>query len=148
LLRRQQRPRLEAAARSTMSIELHLVLLFPFGMSRRPPSWRPSRARVRRHAPPGTEKGLSAGRTCLVVHARYLVGEVGEVKAGGCPGRGAAWSAKRGMVRCRTGTVTNSELGTIPGRRRNALRCALPGTRCRWRAQSTRLGLLLRGSTK
>jgi 4-hydroxy-tetrahydrodipicolinate synthase len=37
-----------------------------------------------------------------------------------CPGRGAARSAKRAVVRRRTGTFAHSELGTTPGRRRNA----------------------------
>jgi hypothetical protein len=40
---------------------------------------------------------------------------------------GAAWSAKRGMVRRRTGTVTNSELGTIPGKAQHFR--AAPGKR-------------------
>src|SRR5262249_25257562 len=83
LLRRRQRPSPGAASRSAMSMELHLVLLFPFGMSRRPPSWRPSlRARVRKHSRcRGRKKGLSAGRTCLLVHAHYLACQVDKIKA-------------------------------------------------------------------
>jgi hypothetical protein len=42
-------------------------------------------------------------------------------------GRSAAWNAKRGMVRCRAGTVMSSEFGRIPGRSATLLRCALPG---------------------
>jgi len=47
----------------------------------------PARARANARALLGTEKGLSAWRTCLVVHTRYLACQVDEIKAGGASHR-------------------------------------------------------------